>query len=328
MGEPILEYLFRTSPMSVQVVAADELARLGTRFSVEALRGELGTSRDPIFTATLLNAIDKIEERHPVNANQGSLTLAEDGSAGALTLSGASAGEVTLYERSLEAISRPPAQDDEGALVVSRGEGVLQGWQGLAPAPRRAPPKLFMYAVSSDHVGIIAFVLGMLSFFTYWIVSPSLAMEGFPVSMGFTAEVLSVAITLLGPLLTPLVLFLRWKGRHERLRRFLTEGEYATARVLSDERGEVEYVDALGKLQRATLTAKQRKRFRDGDKLPVLTDGQELLVLSRLQGITPREDGFVSLRVMSPGVVLITVFTGLFLLPCFIGFAFALVASV
>jgi hypothetical protein len=326
-GEPVLEHLLRTSAPSVRVLVTDVLAELGTRQSVGSLRRELDVAREPIYTASLLNALDKIEARHPVNARQGSLTLAEDGRAGALSLAGATAGEVTLYEHALarlEPAVRGAEAEEEAeeepsrALVVRKGQGMLELWQGLAPAPRARPPLLSAYAFTSDHVGVILVLAGMMSVLSFSIMTGAVAENYSMTSLPYhVAWFVGVAGTVLGPTALPLWAFLRWRSRHERLTRFITQGEYATARMLPGEvAGGVEYVDPQGALRQGVLDPKEGARYRPGDRVPVLVEGDDLLALSSHQGIVPRADGALSLRVASPGVMLLGVLVAFLGLPC------------
>ncbi len=334
-GEPVMEHLLRTSAPSVRVLATDVLAKLGTRQSIGALRRELDVAKEPIYTASLLNALDKIEERFPVNASHGSLTLAEDGRAGALSLAGATAGEVTLYEHAMARIERASASVDAStehantsALVVRKGQGRLQLWQGLAPAPRTSPPLLSAYAFTSDHVGVILMFVGMMSVFGFVFADAAIPYN----SSEFVRDALEMAgmaVSLLGPTALPLYAFVRWRSRHERLTRFLTSGQYATARMLPGlVTGSVEYVDESGALRRGVLDPKEGARYKPGDKVPVLVEGGDLLALSSYQGLIPRPDGALSLRVFSPGVVIIAALVALFVFPCVLGIFFAVLSSI
>jgi HEAT repeat protein len=106
---------------------AATLAELGTRASLPHLHA----ARDlhPDLATHLDAATARISERHPVDARAGALSQADD--AGALSLAGASPGDVSLYRDAEQALSQPPLAPDP--------DPSQERWHRLVTPPRDVP---------------------------------------------------------------------------------------------------------------------------------------------------------------------------------------------
>ena len=320
-AEPILIHVLDTSSTPTRAAAADVLARVGTRQSVMSLRGALDGVQDPVFEASLLNALDMIEQRFPVHANQGSLTLAEGGVEGALTLAGASAGEVTLYEHAAEEFERAQgdARGTSRALTVNRVTGALARWQGLAPSPREVDSSLMALAYVGDPTTVKASVAGLL--IVTVASASSLAFPLFEDNVAVMAALALVSVasmfaTMFVVVSVPLFVIIRWQKSHEALVRYASEGAFATLHQRGDEDARViEYVDAGGQLRQVESTEALEEAFEEAAEVNALLNDGEVLLLSRWDGLVPTEDGRVTADLSRPGIRARAAATGAVLAP-------------
>ena len=142
-AEPVLAALVRGGAAAVALRAAEALEVLGTRLSLGPLYEREERARSPEFRAELQRAREAIVGRYPASASAGSLTLSEQGeAAGALTLAGASAGDIALYERVLARAEEVDLREGERRELSPREEA-LACWKRLEPPPREWPEGAF-----------------------------------------------------------------------------------------------------------------------------------------------------------------------------------------
>ncbi len=131
-AEPILVSLLDGVEEGVITDVLVALGRLGTRACLARL-SEL-REQYPKLLENIDITFDLISDRYPVDARVGGLSLAEEGPAGALSLAGASPGDVSLYravEDKLEQTALAPK--DETALSSQ------EYWHRLVTGPRQIP---------------------------------------------------------------------------------------------------------------------------------------------------------------------------------------------
>ncbi len=118
------------------------LGQVGTQASLARLHAMEGDAKT---RQAAQQAAASILERHPVHATSGSLTLAQtDDIAGALSLAGATPGDVSLYQRAQEVLSAPksrglPARRSQTSMTIN------DGFLNLPAAPRRLPLDIAAY---------------------------------------------------------------------------------------------------------------------------------------------------------------------------------------
>jgi len=130
--------------------AASALGTLGTLAALPALRTaerfDAGRSLDvELVRWRSQRAIEQIMDRFPTKAARGGLTLAEEHTvAGALTLAGASEGDISLYEAMQARVDEGQKKPRPQALATTNGTQTSlaplnEPFQRLVPGPRRVP---------------------------------------------------------------------------------------------------------------------------------------------------------------------------------------------
>jgi len=167
-AEPYLIHVIEDGREGAAMIsAARALAEFGTPASLQALRSaeRFAGDRPTVNEAVQLTAsaaAERILERFPMQAEQGGLTIAEERSvSGALTLTGASEGEVALYD-----MSQREVEDDRSSLArVEQSDALTfpmnDAFERLVPGPRGLP--VTHYAEAFGHSGIAGAVLWVLA---------------------------------------------------------------------------------------------------------------------------------------------------------------------
>ncbi len=174
--EPVLVSLLDDVEPGVARDIVGILGELGTRACmprISQVRDDLPELADAVDASIAL-----IDARAPVRADGGALSLAEEGPAGALSLAGASPGDVSLY---LE-VER---QVEENALVAAPPNAIALGssWHRLATAPRELPLGFTLRSIGIGRWGVNLVVWLMMSAFTLVEAKHFLINLLFPASM-------------------------------------------------------------------------------------------------------------------------------------------------
>ena len=257
-AEPILVTLLGEVEQGVLLEVLGVLATLGTRASLPGL--SQARERHPGLLDAIDATIAAIDERHPVDAAAGALSLVEAGAAGALSLTGASPGDVSLY-RSVEGVV------SQAALTPARAETAPAGmddWVRLVSGPRAIPAAFWLWELGVGKLGVSLMGWCWLAF---WI--------------HIAAESVAALVVLCAGF--GLIALASWQGvRREQLLRdgtptFATMTSHA---LVTDARNRVmahdytfEYMDESEQVHAATIQHElEQKQYTVGSLQPILYD--------------------------------------------------------
>ena len=132
-AEPVLVSLLPDAAPNTTLDIAAILSAHGTRACLPHLYA--ARDRHPDLAPQLETAIELLDARLPIQANPGALSLVENDSAGALSLAGASPGDVSLYHSAEDALAQAALAPMHDSELTSH-----EHWYRLVTAPRHVPP--------------------------------------------------------------------------------------------------------------------------------------------------------------------------------------------
>jgi hypothetical protein len=276
-AEPILVSLLDDVEPAVLSDVLGALGTLGTRACLarlSALREE-----HPRLAEDVDVTIELISDRFPVDARAGGLSLAEEGPAGALSLAGASPGDVSLYRDVEHKLAQTALAPRPETTALSSQEH----WHRLVTGPRDVP-----LAFTLREIGIGRWGASFASWLALTFTLAALTVEPFAIIHG---AAFTIALMIAGAFHYP------------RRRRVLREGtpayaeltDYEVVRVGDNTRHEYtfQYMDEAEQTHSTTLTFNHSMpKIADDPLEPILfTEGNEIMLFDEVGHLTVASDG-------------------------------------
>jgi len=177
-GPYLIHVLGTKAAAAPMIAAAKALAELGTLASLPALRiaidHDTGRTRDTErLELEAGRSIERLLERFPMEAAQGGLTLAEENTvSGALTLAGATEGDISLYETLRDKVASSAKTELATTSDADRRIASLstEPFQRLVPGPRHVPTGFYITQYGRMPVGV-GFLAWPLSAVLLWLAA-------------------------------------------------------------------------------------------------------------------------------------------------------------
>jgi len=275
-AEPLLLEIAQKPLEASSRHAIETLATLGTRASL----GTLAQIREdrPALARDASKTIDAIMESFPAAAGQGALSMVDkDDIAGALTLAGASDGDLELYRRVHDLVSINAVDRDTDYELIDELDIYL-----VAPAPRRVSTRTRMHQAIFHSGNELDGPFGMVLFMA------ALVFMGLLVPMSYRPVFAVAAIILV------VSMDLRASMTFSRRMRAIEHGLATHVQFTARSRHEFtfSYVDHDGRVQSVTRVSKEGSSdLTSSDARPALVLEDDVVFFDELQGLKVGPDG-------------------------------------